>query len=69
MDYKKAISELNRIAQQELGTSPKRSGPKRHRHDWSSRNQLKRGTTVTFYCEREGCGKTKQVYFPELPKS
>ena len=65
--FKKTIAELNRIARDELG--PKRTGPKRHRHLWSSRKGLKRGTTVTFYCERDGCDKTKQVYFPELPDS
>lgn len=60
----KAIAELNRIARAELG--PPRTEPKRHRHDWSSRGQLKRGTTVTFYCMREGCDATKTKYFRTL---
>lgn len=57
-----AIAELNRIARAELGPERK----KRHRHVWTSRNKLQRGTTVTFHCAKAGCDKTKQQYFPTL---
>jgi hypothetical protein len=60
----KAIAELNRIAALELG--PRRTGPKRHQHMWTSGNKLKRGETITFHCAIEGCDKTKQKFFPLL---